>query len=437
MTNQIVTVSISEIVGAAPNTLQRTGAFISQGATTGTTGSLELLTQLSDLTPILAGGKAISTMVWASTVVTVTTTAPHGWTIADVIPVTISGVVPAGYNGVFQATITGTSTFTYPLASSPGSVTTQGVATLEDVTELTAMATTFFGQGSGVSVYVLELGEGTVTEGVAALGTFITANPGEVYRWLVPREWDADSDFLALIAEYEALSAKVKFHVTTTIDTYSAYTALMNNVMAWVEAPSIPSTEFSAAADFYVTLNYNPSPAANVPPNAFAFLFGVTPYPTRGTQALLAALKAAKINYVGTGAEGGISNTIVFWGTMADGHDVLFGYSVDWVQINLQQAIANAIINGSNNPQAPLYYNQPGINTLQAVAQSVMNSGVALGLVLGNPQVTAISFATYVTDNPDDYPAGVYNGLAVTFTPNRGFTSITFFVTVSDIPTNV
>jgi hypothetical protein len=161
-------------------------------------------------------------------------------------------------------------------------------------------------------------------------------------------------------------------------------------------------------------------------------LFGVTPVTLSLTQQT--ALKAAFVNWVTTGAEGGISNKMQVWGTTGDGNDFLYWYSVDWVQINANLIISNTVINGSNTTSNPLYYNQTGINRLQASAQSVMNTAIGYGLALAPVKVTAVSFTTYVAENPSDYATGTYNGLAVTYTPSTGFTQITFNVTVSNFP---
>lgn len=436
MSNNIVTVNVAQIVAGAPINLQKTGAFVTQGGTTTAAGTLSLLTQASDLTPLLAASKAMTSLTWLSNVATGTTTAPHGWTNADVVYVTIAGVTPAGFNGTFLATITGASTFTYPLTPTPGGpATVQGTVTLGAVSQLQAMTNTFFAQGSARSVYVLELGEDVVADGITALSAYITANPFTIYRWLVPREWDAVASFLTLAVSLNGTTALTYFHVTTTQANYGSYTALMKSVMATIEAPTVvPASEFSAAADFYVALNYDPSTTNKVTPNAFAYLFGVTPYPTKANSALRNTLKTANINIVGTGAEGGISNTLVLWGTMMDGKDLTYWYSIDWVQLQVAQALANEIINGSNNPLAPLYYDQNGINRLQARAQGTMNSGISNGLVLAPATVTAVPFIPYTTLNPADYPVGAYNGLSVVYTPNRGFKSIIFNIQVSNIP---
>jgi hypothetical protein len=82
-------------------------------------------------------GPSISTINSASctgTTVTMGTSAPHGLTIGSRIPITTTGFNPAGYNvsGVL-GTVTGASSFTWPLASGgttcPGALVTAGTLT--------------------------------------------------------------------------------------------------------------------------------------------------------------------------------------------------------------------------------------------------------------------------------------------------------------------
>ena len=119
-TTNIVTVNASVVLAPTPNNLQQTGGLISQGGTTITPGTATLVSTFAQLQALLATGKAITSLTWATSVVTVTTASPHGWTNGDVVPITIAGAVPAGYNGTFTGTITGASTLTYPLAANPG-----------------------------------------------------------------------------------------------------------------------------------------------------------------------------------------------------------------------------------------------------------------------------------------------------------------------------
>jgi hypothetical protein len=537
----IVQVNVSQQLAPTPSQLQKTGAFISQGATNTSAGTYTLLTQSSSLAPILAGSTPLSAISTTALIATATTSAPHGLPLGEVISITVSGAVPTGYNGTFNATITGASTFTYQPGSALSAATSPGVYTLEDVAELNAMNLTFFGQGNGQGVYVLELGKGNVNDGVNFLNTWISNNPGIFYAYLVPRTWDSNAAFLSLVAQFEAPSAKTYFFVTTTLATYLNYTGVMKDVLSEIEAPAyavwptasltylastgttataitsqahqvvqgewfqlsgnlpagyngyfqallgtsgqvlvwqlpatvgaetqlglllasqyasagIPASEFSLATAFYNWLNYSPSSSNKITPFAFSFLFGVTSFPTQGNNSLRTQLKAAFTNYVGTGAEGGISDLIQLWGTTEDGNDATYWYSVDWVQINLDLQLANAVINGSNNPQNPLYYNQDGINRLQAVAASVMSSAITNGLAFGTLTMSELAapafsaalsanqfagqvvvnaepFISYNAENPNDYSIGKYGGISVAYTPSRGFIQIVVQLTVSN-----
>ena len=162
---------------------------------------------------------------------------------------------------------------------------------------------------------------------------------------------------------------------------------------------------------------------------AFRYLQAVNANAAKAS--ILTTMVKQNINYVDTGAEGGISNTMLVKGVTSDGNDMTYWYSVDWVQINVDMMLANAVINGSNNPINPLYYNQDGIDRLQQVAQGVFNTGVSYGLVNGQTPVNAVPFKTYVKNNPNDYGIGRYAGLSATYTPMRGFVEIIFNINVT------
>lgn len=449
MPNNIVTVNVSQVTSPTPSTLQRSGAIISAGGTTRPLNSLTLLTKAADLSPILEASRSTGSLVWNSSVVTVTTVAPHGYEIGTTFLGIIAGVTPAGYNGKFPITITGAQTFTYPLVSNPGAATVQGTVTIYDRNELLQQVQTFFDQGSAQPVYVLELGEAAVTTLVGRLATWINNNPDVIYSYLVPREWDADSTFLTFLGGFNLSTSKTYFHVTTTVDTYTSYPPIDKCLLLTVQAPAAPASEFTAAAQFYVTLNYRPSSTTKVSPLSFSFVYNVTPYPLSGNGAVLDALKAYNVGYVGTGAEGGLSNTILFWGNTLDGKPFNYWYAVDWAQINLDLALANAVILGSNTSISPLYYDQNGINRLQDVATDLLGLSVTYGLGLGTVVQTTLPvsefienfnngdyrgqlvinaepFLVYTEENPDAFPAGLYGGFTAVFTPSRGFTQIVF-----------
>ena len=435
----IVNVVVTQQVASAPSQLQQTGAFVSQGGTTLAAGTTQLLTQSSDLTSILRPATDISTITWTGNVVTVTTATSHGITSGDTVQVIIAGCTPTGYNGTFAGTSTGSNTLTYPLIGDPGASTIEGTLQLANTLELAAMGNTFFAQGSTVAVYVLELGTTTVSDGVTALNTYIEDNVGHLptsptpqfYSYLLPTTWDV-SDAQVMASQYEGTTAQVYFWVTTTLATYSGWDGI-KSVFAAIQSPSAPAIEFSTAAMFWASLAYDPSASNLAHPFAYTYLYSVTPYSTL-TNTQQVTLLANGVNWIGTGAEGGISNTLIQGGTFMDLNPFNYWYCVDWLSINVAQALAAAIINGSNLPTNPLYYNQAGINTLQKVAQATVNNGISFGLILSPANVNAVPFTTYVAQHPGDYATGTYNGLSLTFVPLRGFTSITIYLTASNIP---
>ncbi|WP_353613960.1 hypothetical protein [Mangrovibacter phragmitis] len=463
----IVSINISVTNPPKPSALLKSGALVSQGGTNLTAGTYQLLTTATDINAILAS-ELIQSITWeASTsgnnVSLIELQAAHGWGIGDNVKVTISGVTPGAYNGTFTATVISTTAFTIPMATNPGSATVLGTVSPYAAAELTQMNTSFWAQGKTRSVYVLELGEhASDSASVATLAAFIAedVSMGNTYQkffsYLTPRSWDTEATFKTLCGLYTNPNNLVKFFVTTTLLTYSAWvTKAFPNVMALVESPDIPATEFSMAAPFQSSLSNDPGSSNKVPPMSYRFMYGTTSYPVDGNSEILTALESANISYIGTAAEGGLSNMMLVKGNMLDGNPFNYWYSVAWAAINLELDLANEIINGSNTTINPLYYDQVGIDRLQKRALKTMRNGITYGLILGqvvgtklttddfntnfnngdyagNAVINAVPFADYTAANESDYQAGKYGGLSAVMTPKRGFDSITFNVNVTN-----
>jgi hypothetical protein len=540
MSNPIVQVTVTQTVAPLPDTLQKTGAMLTQGGTILTPGTTAPLQQPSDLTPLLPAAIPVTAVAWSAGAVTAT--CAHGQPTGARFPVTLAGLVPGAYNGTFWGTATGAGAFTYPLAANPGAMTQAGTAQAGPTAALQSMVNTFFGQGKQRSCYVLELGSpGDVASGVQKLTDFINAQSRQkFYSYLPPRAWNGDANFLALLQQYTSTTSKTYWWVTTTLDKYQQYAGL-KDVVALIEAPQygvwaqnvltaqawaagvmtatsttnhgvkvgdwfqiaganpasldgwhqavlgttgtalvydvadpgvittpgtlvasnygstgVPASEFTQAAPWYVALNAAPGSINRMMPYSYSELLGVTRFPDVGTGALTDALEDASVNIVGFGAEGGITDTILLYGHTMDGRPWNYWYSADWMQINVDLDVSNAVINGSNNPVNPLWYNQPGVDRLESVAAGTAGKGVSYGLAFGKVQmvqldpqtfidrlnagvyagivvVNAVPVNIYLTANPGDYRTGFYGGMAMSFTPLRGFEHILFNIDVTDL----
>lgn len=462
MSTQIVVVNVSVQPAPLPVTLQQSGAFISQGGTTLSAGTYASLPTSATLATILTAPLSLTGIVQSGGTATATAASAHGITSGDTFLTTVSGASPVAYDGTILATSTGTSTFTYAVPSGTASPATGTITYTErNVAELVAMNTTWWSQtnAGNLAPYVLELGASEDTVAIAALSTYIAANPnssyvpgaqGFFYSYLVPRSWAGVAGYLTFLAQFNNPTSLTKFFTTMTTGNYTSFTSLNTCVVGLVEAPGIPATEFSLASGFYVTLNYNPTTTNKVPPLNNAFVSGVTAYPLPSNTTLLNAFKTAGVNWISTGAQGGITFTTFVYGTTKDALSFNFGYSVDWVQINCKVTGANIIINGANNPTDPIYYNQDGVNRLQSgqaanVLQPGVNSGLIFGTVtqtdldattfntnfnnglyVGQCVINAVPVQTWLTANPSTYAQGVYGGFTIVMTPQLGFTQIIF-----------
>jgi hypothetical protein len=462
---QIVQEAVSLVSAPAPITLQSMGSFVSQGGTTLAVNAKQLLTTLSDLTSILAAPLAVSAITWSGGTVQVTTGAAlSGISSGDVFTTTLAGFTPTAYNGKFVATVTGTNTFTFALATNPGTETALGTYTPHNVGALQQMGITYFDEGANQACYVVELGPSDGVTGPPLLNTWIQNNPKQIYIWQVPKSWDATSAYLALLNSYLTPMSKTYFFTTTTLANYSNY-AGMKDVLCLVESPAVQlppvnivGPEYDTAAVMEAALSYNPSAATPSTPFANKYLYGVTPYPRSmsGNNTVLATLDAANVCYVDTGAEGGLPNqSILANGTMQDGNQFTFWLAGDWAQLNGDLVTANEVIVGANSGN-PVWYDQPGIDRLQDRVFRLWQTGISYQLLQGSvtrtaldPKtflqnynngmyanqcvINAVPFSIYTAQNPNDFAAGKYAGLTAIVRPKNGFKSIIFAILVTNL----
>jgi hypothetical protein len=429
----IVVVNVSTQFAPTASNYQQLGNLVTQGGTTLAAGTKQLITQPSDLTPLLGNALTVTAAVWNTGTVTITTATPHGINVGDTATWTIAGFVPTGFNGTFSVTSTTSNQFTYALSVNPGTAVTLGTAINAEVAEVLSMVTTYFAQGTNNTIYVLELGEGSPAEGVTALTTYMVANPNDAYIYVVPRSWASEPTYVPLVNTYSGNTAMVYFFTTFNSGnaTQASQFSGMKSFFGFVEDPSTPVTEFTVCSVAYNILNRSPSNVNKVPPTQYMFLSGVT----NGSwgSASKAQWKTLNLNYAIKGSEGGVTNTILMGGVLGSGIFFNFWYSTDWSVINIHLALANEIINGSNSQINPLYYNQSGINRLQARVQQTLNSGISFGLLLSPATCNAVDFVTYTTSNPSDYASGEYDGLSATIVPQNGFTRVVFNLAVTDL----
>jgi hypothetical protein len=431
ITPTIVNLNVVVTEAPTPSQLQQSGALISLGGTDLATGTYQFCGQLSDLTGILSGsgnatelthmgttffaqGNAVGVYVLelgTTTGVDAQIALLEAWITANP-NVFYAYLVPAAWD--FSKDEVGSVILTN---GGSGYTSAPTVTFAAPTTGVTATGTAVVQNGNVVAVTITNPGSGytaapSVTfSGGGGTGAAGTANLVSALNFMA--------------SQYANPSAKTYFFVTTNTTNLPNY-ATQKSVGAVVPSPTAASQEFQAAMPFYQWLVNKPAAANQLAPMSYRFAFGVTPWAPVGNSSSINTVLTNFGNLILTGAEGGISTATLFKGTFMDGTQMSWWYGIDWFQIQVKQALAAAVINGSNqNP--PLLYNQNGINTLLAVAQGVANSAVAFGCAQ-SITITATDFTTYTTQNPNDYKAGIYNGFQATVVGQNGFLVLTFFV---------
>jgi hypothetical protein len=473
--NDIVTVTVSTILAPAANTLQQTGAILSYGGSTVPVGSTQILTRFGDLAQWVIPADGVVNAVWAAGVVTVTlqNPIPGTWTNGDLVSMNFTGFTPTGYNGTYICTITGADTVTYNQLIDPTIMMQAGKSQFTAAMDLNAKVATFFRQGTGRYVYILELGfQTTPQQEMLQLENWLNVNPLSFYGYLVPYAWGNSNNITNAITLFEQFvnpEAMTYFWITLQANTVGLIPNTCKSVVQLIEDPSVYPARISAAPGmyaeytiagmFYWALQFQATSVTRVAPMCFKYIYGVTPYNQLSAGSIFASFKTNNVNYIRTGAEGGINYTFVYMGVTADGMDYFnWWWTIDWVQINIKLDLANAIINGTNNPLAPLYYDQPGINQLEAVLAGTMKRGGGFGMINGvvvqtqlnsddlmtaidagtyegQCNVNAVPFLAYSEQNPSDYGVGEYDGLSTLFIPARGFVHVLVSVVATDIVT--
>ncbi len=263
---------------------------------------------------------------------------------------------------------------------------------------------------------------------VTQLTEYLQSYPLQNYLYVIDPTNSQNTAFGTLAANYNSYTSYTYFLLTLSVSQASVY-ANNKSTILFTPATALPSTEFTASVIAFAFASLSPSAVAKMRPFNYRFATGVTIYALPGTQAFVAAL-GTNTNIIIPATAGGLTELMLLGGQTSDGNAINLWYGPDYASLSVTQALANAIIEGSNDLINPLDYDQQGINTLVARTIQTLNSAVTVGAILGPVTVTAIDFADYVIANPSNYQEGIYNGLSFTIVPARGFNAITYGMTV-------
>lgn len=121
-----------------------------------------------------------------------------------------------------------------------------------------------------------------------------------------------------------------------------------------------------------------------------------------------------------------VRNIVIMNGRCADGQAWEYYYQWYLLELEIKTKIQTLLINGVNNPNFVIYYNQNGLDILKANIVAVLQLWQSRGVVTdfaktlnlntneleGKGDITMVDFYTYVAQNPEDYQNEIYKGFS-------------------------
>lgn len=431
MALQYPLVSLTESVTSAgvPNTLQKTVALVSFGATQLAPGTRQLVANatfsdfksklttdswlLAALTTLFAQGSTAIYVLELGKPGTATTATGTVTVVDGAITAATLTEAGGGYTGIPMVTVTGAGT---------GAVITANMLN-GSVSGLTVQS----GGEDYTSDATLSISPPT-SPLVELLSTYITSNPSRNYLYVLGPTDSLDTGLESFISNYDSYTSYTYFLLTlpaVRATAFGNHKAAIN----FIPSDSTATNEMGAAAVAYMFSSASPSATAQIKPFNLRYVTGVTEYAEPGDSALQ-SLVGTNVNVVIPATAGGIEQNMLLGGQCSDGNAINLWYGADYASLNVTQDLTNELIVGSNDDTQPLKYSQLGISRLLARAQQSLGNAISVGAILGPVDVSAIGFADYVAANPSDYQEGIYNGITFTVTPARGFAAITYAMTV-------
>lgn len=264
-----------------------------------------------------------------------------------------------------------------------------------------------------------------VSQAVKVLSDFVASGELRVYEWACPTSFYDNTDFIALVKSYSAVTAGQYFSLElpegtdpSTDETFALY--IQSKSFAPVY-PSLVEGESSNGAIVGIKAGnlYNLSVSNPLSLLQWKTVYGITPR-DRLSNSLVDALNENGCSWIGSLN----NNTVVLGGMVADGQNWESYFALDTFIFRLTVDIASMMIQASNNPLQSISFNQNGINIIKNKLVAISNTMLSFGVldnfgsdydtntnaILNTGEWSAIDFATYKANQYQDWKDGIYNG---------------------------
>lgn len=282
------------------------------------------------------------------------------------------------------------------------------------------------------------------SEKIAALQDFIDNGNTRNYIYALPKEFYEFDGTSGLTKAYIDTNAKQYFALVMPSSavndgSLAKYEGQKSVLMFYENGSNATNSVIGATLGKFASAQFDISASLKASPLNYKFLNGFSFTELEGkTQR---ALIQANVTYVSSKA----GNTLIMNGRCMDTRPFDYWYQWDLTAFAVETSVISLILNGVNNPNYVVQYNQNGIDTITSSVVATLNNQISKGCVtefgatfnsatneLENiGYIVAIDYYSYIAAMPEDYQNEIYGGISFYIRIGRYIRQVVLNVTLN------
>lgn len=299
---------------------------------------------------------------------------------------------------------------------------------------------------SSYEAYLRTIGtyDSDFSEKVNALADLIVDSNEQHYVYALPSGFYNDASTAALTNKYVGTNSKQYFalEIPSDWETNNKLSLYEGQKSVWAFYNNVANSSVSvlgAVLGKFASSSFDISSSLKASPINYKLLSGFSYTELINSQQR--TLINSNVTYISSKA----NNTLIMNGRTMDSRPIDYWYQWDLTAFNIEQAITQLILNGVNNPNYAIRYNQDGIDTISASIVARLNTMINFGCVTefgatynsATDELTNIGYIyatdyyTYIAAEPENYQNEIYGGISFYIRIGRYIRQVVLNVTLN------
>lgn len=259
------------------------------------------------------------------------------------------------------------------------------------------------------------------TEKLELLKEFIDDGNKRCYIYALPKKLTTFSGTSGFTRGYIDTNSKRYFALEGDVDTdWNAYEGMKSVIAICNNGADESNDVVGAILGRFASSQFDISASLKASPMNYKFVSGLQ-FNELGSSAQRKLIQS-NVSFISSKA----GNTLIMNGRCMDSRAIDYWYQWDITAFNIETAIVTLLLNGVNNPNYVVQYNQNGIDTINASIVSTLNTMIGYGCVTefgatynsatsaieNTGYILAVDYYSYIASAPADYQNEIYQGIS-------------------------